>query len=1000
MTEEPFLTGEPALAARSVWLRRVRAEQAERWRRGERVLVEAYLEREPALDADTEAVLDLVYSEALLREERGEHPTLEEYVRRFPQYEASLRRQFELHQALADSSLLGDAAGPETLPPRPAAGAEDAEISTSTPGRAAPAPVGPVAPPGYEILGELGRGGMGIVYRARQVRLNRLVAIKMILSGEHARPEDLTRFLAEAEAVAALQHPHIVQIFEVGQHAGLPFFVLEYLEGGSLSQKLRGTPLPATEAAQLVERLARAMHAAHERGIIHRDLKPANVLLDKEGRPKVTDFGLSKRVAGPGGNPGEPGLTQSGAIMGTPSYMAPEQAEGKGKGISPAADVYALGAILYELLTGRPPFKAATPLETVYQVLHDEPVSARRLQPKTPCDLETICLKCLGKDPTRRYPTALALADDLGRFLAGKPIRARPVGAGERTWRWCRRNPAVAGLSAALVLALVGGLIGVTLLWRQADTQRVAAETARGQAQQSAAEARQQQTIAEAQTRLARAEADKASREARKASETAQVLIGMFEATDPLGLNGIASLKVKGGEDLTALQMLERGARRVERDLGAEPETQAKLLDTIGGVYCTLGQTEKARPLLEKALALRQRVLPGDHPDLAATLHNLGWLYHQTGDYATAKQYYREALAIRQRYTDTDSLPLSLTMLTLGWLLADLEEFVPAEELIKGAIDLREHHLGPDHRDTAVARVVLAAVYLAEEKYAAALPLYQRAMVTLRQVEGGRGLAESIDLFQRGVMAREVPLLRPVLRVQGSQGVVDCFQRSLELAKKTLGDRHVYVALVLHELAYTLAGQHQDEAAERYFRDCLDIVRRSGLEHPKATYPLANFGALLVRRGKAAEAEQLLAEALEARRRRYPANHYLVAEVQILQAALLEDQSPSQRRQLLREALTSFAQSPAGPNRWVTVGVRRLAERLPPAELADVACELARAAAIRGEKGGERHGFQDLALGTLRRAREKGFRDVERLRHDKDLDHLRRRPEFQKLLMG
>src|SRR5579883_3175517 len=240
MTEEPFLTGEPALAARSVWLRRVRAEQAERWRRGERVLVEAYLEREPALDADTEAVLDLVYSEALLREERGEHPTLEEYVRRFPQYEASLRRQFELHQALADSSLLGDAAGPETLPPRPAAGAEDAEISTSTPGRAAPAPVGPVAPPGYEILGELGRGGMGIVYRARQVRLNRLVAIKMILSGEHARPEDLTRFLAEAEAVAALQHPHIVQIFEVGQHAGLPFFVLEYLEGGSLSQKLRG----------------------------------------------------------------------------------------------------------------------------------------------------------------------------------------------------------------------------------------------------------------------------------------------------------------------------------------------------------------------------------------------------------------------------------------------------------------------------------------------------------------------------------------------------------------------------------------------------------------------------------------------------------------------------------------------------------------------------------------------------------------------------------------
>jgi tRNA A-37 threonylcarbamoyl transferase component Bud32 len=307
------------------------------------------------------------------------------------------------------------------------------------------------AVPGYEILRELGRGGMGVVYQARQLRLNRLVALKMVLAGAHARPEDLLRFLAEAEAVAQLQHPHIVQIYEASQHAGLPFFALEFLEGGSLAQKLQGSPLPAQEAAQLVERLARAMQAAHERGIIHRDLKPANVLLDQAGRPKITDFGLAKRVdAGTG-------LTRTGAIMGTPSYMAPEQAAGQGKEVGVAGDVYALGAILYELLTGRPPFKAATPLETVRQVLEEEPVSPRRLQPGLARDLETICLTCLHKEPGRRYPSALALAEDLRRYRQGEPITARPVGSVGRFARWCRRNPVVAGLTGAVAVSLMAG---------------------------------------------------------------------------------------------------------------------------------------------------------------------------------------------------------------------------------------------------------------------------------------------------------------------------------------------------------------------------------------------------------------------------------------------------------------------------------------------------------------------------------------------------------------
>ncbi|HEX5442202.1 MAG TPA: serine/threonine-protein kinase, partial [Pirellulales bacterium] len=290
--------------------------------------------------------------------------------------------------------------------------------------------------PGYEILAELGRGGMGVVYQARHKSLARLVALKMILSGAHASAGDLARFKSEAEAVARLQHENIVQIYEVGEHEGKPFFALEFCPGGSLDRKLAGTPLRPRDAAQLTESLARAVQAAHAAKVVHRDLKPANVLLAADGRPKITDFGLAKKLD-------DAGVTATGMVMGTPSYMAPEQASGA-KDVGPAADIYALGAILYELLTGRPPFKGATPLDTMVQVTRIEPVPPRQLQPTVPRDLETICLKCLEKAPAKRYPTAQALGEDLCRYLDGKPVVARPVGVAGRTVRWVRRNTVVA----------------------------------------------------------------------------------------------------------------------------------------------------------------------------------------------------------------------------------------------------------------------------------------------------------------------------------------------------------------------------------------------------------------------------------------------------------------------------------------------------------------------------------------------------------------------------
>jgi WD40 repeat protein len=348
-----------------------------------------------------------------------------------------------------------------TFPGPPPAGADAATLPPALAGSLPAA--GAVAVPGYELLGELGRGGMGVVYRARQVGLNRLVALKMILAGGHASASDHDRFRTEAEAVARLLHPNIVQVYETGTHAGLPYFSLEFCPGGSLDRRLDGTPWDPAKAAVLVETLARAMHAAHTAGVVHRDLKPANVLLAADGTPKVTDFGLAKRLDSGAGQ------TASGAILGTPSYMAPEQAGGATKAIGPAADVYALGAILYELLTGRPPFRAATPLDTVLQVVSEEPVPPARLNPKTPCDLETVCLKCLAKEPAKRYATAEALAEDLRRFQAGEPIAARPVGRLERGWRWCRRNPALAGSLAAAALALVAGTVASTLFGVRAN---------------------------------------------------------------------------------------------------------------------------------------------------------------------------------------------------------------------------------------------------------------------------------------------------------------------------------------------------------------------------------------------------------------------------------------------------------------------------------------------------------------------------------------------------
>ncbi|MGB7346259.1 MAG: protein kinase, partial [Pirellulaceae bacterium] len=331
------------------------------------------------------------------------------------------------------------------------------------------------APPGYEIISTLGKGGMGVVYKARHVPLDRTVAVKMIISGEHASEDQIRRFQKEAEAAANLSHPNIVSVYEVGEHQGLPFFSLEFVDGPSLSEQLKETTMSDREAASILLPIARAIEYSHQRGILHRDLKPQNILLTPEGVPKVADFGLAKRLDS------NDGQTMTGVVVGTPGYLAPEQAADTRK-VGPHTDVYALGCILYCIMTGRPPFKAPTAVETVRQLLFQEPMPPSKFQENLDKDLETICMKALEKEISKRYRSAGELADELQRYLNGEPIVARPVTRKERFWKWCKRNPGVASLSGVaaslLTFLLFGGITSAIVINAQKGREQEARKSA------------------------------------------------------------------------------------------------------------------------------------------------------------------------------------------------------------------------------------------------------------------------------------------------------------------------------------------------------------------------------------------------------------------------------------------------------------------------------------------------------------------------------------------
>lgn len=432
-------------------LRDACAELELRLRSGQRAAAEEYLERYPDLAADPEKAVEVIYKEYCVHSARGDAPSPEAYYRRFPQWQEHLADQFDLHALLK-----------EALTPRDH-GVVGRKIGS------------------YEVLEEIARGAGGAVYRARHIDLKRIVAIKVVLSGPFAGPNDVVRFRNEAEAVARLQHPNIVQIFDVGECEGRPFLSLEYVGGGNLAHRIGAVPQPARFAAELTETLARAVDYAHRQGILHRDLKPANVLLTPDGVPKIADFGLARLLDRPVGQ------TLAGEVSGTPGYMAPEQASGDGRAIGLPVDIYALGAIIYELLTGRPPFRAETVMQTVQQLLTEEPLPPARLHPGVPRDLATICLKCLEKERGKRYASAGALAEDLRRFLAGEPILARPAGTVERLRKWARRHPGRVALISVLGLFACTAVAGILAYNSRLREAAVVAQTAANEAEEQKA---------------------------------------------------------------------------------------------------------------------------------------------------------------------------------------------------------------------------------------------------------------------------------------------------------------------------------------------------------------------------------------------------------------------------------------------------------------------------------------------------------------------------------
>ena len=846
--------------------------------------------------------------------------------------------------------------------------------------------------PGYEILGVLGHGGMGVVYKAREVSLDRLVALKVVTAGAHASPEQLDRFRGEAR----LRHPHIVQVHAVGEHEGFPYLSLEYMDGGNLAQRIARQPQPPREAAQLIYMLARAMAFAHQHGIIHRDLKPANVLLQQRETtdhthrpnddtsekqapltrtptgssyssessdsgftyvPKIADFGLAKSLED------ESGHTRTGSLMGTPGYMSPEQASGGGKHIGPGADLWALGVILYELLVGRPPFQGVTMMDTLEQVRTREPVPPTQLQPKVPSDLETICLKCLRKEPSQRYASAEALAEDLRRFLAGEPILARPVGSLERLTRWCRRNPRLAVLSSAVLLLLLTVAAGSTVFAVVLDARQRETERARQDAENNATLAHEHEQRADENARIAmdrqqlalnalRIVIDKVQNELKVVPGTTEARRDILESAMRVLRESLARTDRPGLADLGLAS-----AHNIMGDILLEQGKRDEAIPHFNASHAILEQLYQANPNSDKAGG-NYAVALWRQGDLALDTRN---------DVAEAIAQFRRALRLQE---DSLTLPPEGRELTtaeirrniarsyhrLGQLTlrADPDNLAEAEEHFQKARDILEEvipaeNTADNHQRLSQVAFDLAVLSEKRKQPEKAQRAYDVCLAMRKKLveDNPSNTRSKLDLVDLCGKVGDQALFRG-----DTETAMRYYREAIvpnEQLAKTGGQPGVRKLLGLnyYRLATAYLRRGDAAAADENYKKCLDVRTRLNNDIPNNTALQIDLMIAQARCGLHAEAAALAEKLCQ----RFPKN-------------------PN----VLLQAACGFALSAPGVGRGKSDASLTTIER-----------------ALRQH-------YIDSAVEALRQAKANGYKDVHNLRIEPDLDPIREDKEFQSLM--
>jgi tetratricopeptide (TPR) repeat protein len=885
----------------------------------------------------------------------------------------------------------------------------------------------------FQILERLGQGSFGFVYKARDA-LGRLVAIKVLKPGSAASSEDQARFQGEARAVAAVGDEHVVTLYQVGNTPDfpLPYLVMEYIEGESVKEWLkRQEVLNPHEVARIVREAALGLAAVHGRGVVHRDVKPSNLMLQRgSDKVKVTDFGLARMVDGPGER-----SSLSEAIVGTPEYMSPEQIQVPQR-VGARSDVYSLGVILYELLAGQPPFRGLRHL-VLQQVVHDDPLPPRRLNRLISRDLETICLKCLQREPDKRYASAAALAEDLRRFLAGEPIQARPSRLWERGLKWARRRPAVAALllvSGLAVLALVGGVIGTTVGLVRADRAQQLAQAAEANERTQRQLAEQEKQITQAVLEFVEDRIFAAARPEgqegglgsevtlRQAVQEALSYVAqsfpdqpLIEARLRLTL-GTSFLYL--GDAKTAAEQNEAARKLYFEHEGPDHPDTLRSMHHLANSYNALGRHADALQLLEEVLALWKAKLGPDHPNTLRSMNDLAACYHALGRHAEALQRLEETLALRKAKLGPDHPDTLGSMNNLAMCYYALGRHPEALKLCEETLPLVKAKLGPDHPDTLLGMHNLANSYAALGRHADALQLHEETLA-LRKAKLGTNHPDTL---------RSMHNLANSYDDLGRQSdALKLREETLALRKAKLGPDHPDTLLSMHNLAnsYQDLGRHADALKLR--EETLPLMKaKLGPDHPTTLLSMHNLVISYHALGRYADALKLCEETLALRKTKLGPGHpdtllsmWGVAESRIklergteavpviddcVQRAAGKVVDPHLLPGVMDLRLRHFEKTKDAAGCRQTAETWEKLKRTDAASLYDAACMRAVTSAVlratdKSAAGAKQADAEaDRALAWLKQAVTAGYKNAAHMKQDKDLDALRSRPDFQQLL--